>query len=122
MSKYWKFIKKANPKLKLQKGTLHTAVGDYILADLCYTYYRDFYDDRIDETRNLPESVHTFEDVLEAVINYPESFHITSYEDDYSMQERLMLKELQETLLHDANRSNHKIINNSKIRNFRLTY
>ena len=103
MGKYWKFIKNANPKLKLQKGTLHTAVGDYLLIDLCYTYYRDFYDERLDEIRNLPESVHTFEDVLAAVINHPESFHITGYENDYSEQERLMLKELQKNLLHDAN-------------------
>lgn len=66
--------------------------GEFCWDGLIYHYYDE-------NNKECPNHEHGFDGVLEAIIRNPENFSIRGLEEEYSLQERRVLMNLQNTLL-----------------------
>lgn len=78
-----------------EEGDLLYVVSEFIKSGLIYRY-------NIQQTQKqgINGHAHSFEGVLQAVLNNPDSFTIDGFEPDYSAQEIEMLKAFKEQLKH----------------------
>lgn len=74
---------------RTEEGSLEYVVAEYIKGGLFYKF-------------NDGDHAHTFDGVLEKVLDNPEIFNIDGYEDQYSKQEFELIRLLLDKLKTDA--------------------
>ncbi|MBQ3707168.1 MAG: hypothetical protein II889_04575 [Clostridia bacterium] len=76
-----------------EEGCLLYVAGEFARTGLYFPYH-----DTASRKRDYPGHAHSFEGVLEALLDDPAGFSIEGFEDAYSAQERDMLRAVQERL------------------------
>lgn len=76
----------------IETGDISYVVDEFCWDSVIYYFYTDL-------DKSYPDHVHgSFESVIRALINHPESFSIEGFENLYSLQERRVLMNVKEAI------------------------